>query len=192
MCSIRRAILAVCASLVIALTIAVAPLIAQQMSVVISQVGVVPATTAYAPGQCLGGVLTVPGIVRPQGPGGAKLTGVSFIDGTPQTVANSAMKIFLFKSLPAGTYTDKAACAIASADLPALIGFVTINSTDCTADGSPQTRTICTIAPTLPVNGVMPITNNAIYALPVLSGTPTYGTPQTLYFNFMAEPYSGN
>jgi hypothetical protein len=153
------------------------------------QVKVTPNSNAYSAGQCLGGVLTVPNVIRPQGPGGTRLAAVSFVDPQHQTAANDAMTLLIFTALPTGTYTDHANCNVAAADLPNLAGQVTIAAANCFLDQAPST-TVCTITPALPLNVAMPVTNGSIYVVPIVAATPTYGASASLYFNFMAEPYT--
>jgi hypothetical protein len=165
------------------------PAFGQDRSVSIAQVTVVPNAAAYTAGNCLGGVLTVPGVTRTQGQSGAKLIGVSFVDGAHNTVANDAMTLFVFDAPPInGTYADHAACNIAAADLPNLIGAVSIGAANCAQDAA--TNTVCTITPTLPITvRPQPVVRNSIYVLPVVAATPTYGAAMTLYFNFGTESY---
>ena len=164
---------------------------AQLMSVSQQQVLVSPNASAYSAGQCLGGVLTVPAVVRPNGPGGAKLTGVSFVDPQAQSAANDALTLLIFTTQPTGTYTDHANCNVAAADVVKLAGALVIASSACVQDQTPAT-TVCTITPSLPLNVAMPITNPNIWVVPIVAATPTYGASAKLYFNFMAEPYGGN
>jgi hypothetical protein len=164
---------------------------AQTLSVASSQVTFTATAGAYSAGQCLGGVLTVPGLVRPGGPGGAMLTGVSFLDAAHQTAANDAMDILLFSQAPSGTYTDQANCQVASADRTKFIGTVSIAAANCTQDQGPTT-TLCTITPTFPLVSLpLPVVSGTVFAVPIVKATPTYGAI-TLIFNFLATPYSGN
>ena len=65
--SVRCAIFA--AACLLGLAVA-APAVAQTKSVSWQQVVVTPNSSAYSAGQCVGGVLTLPAMVQPQGPGG--------------------------------------------------------------------------------------------------------------------------
>lgn len=163
---------------------------AQLFSVSQQQVTVTPNASAYSAGQCLGGVLPVPNAVRVAGPGGARLTGVSFVDPQHQSTANDALMLLVFTAKPTGTYTDHSNCQVAAGDAGSLAGVLSIGSSNCVQDEGPAT-TICTITPTLPLNVTMPVTLGTIWVVPVVVATPTYGSSATLYFNFMIEPYQG-
>lgn len=188
--SLRVSVLAL-----LALAAAPLPVAAQSLpSVSQQQVQVTPAASAYTAGNCLGGVLTVPNMVRAGGPGGTVIKGFTFVDPAGQSAANDAMTVLVFKQAPTGTYTDHAACALASADQPYLVGIFAIGSGGCTVIDS--AATVCEVLPNLPVN-VNPntptqaaITNTSLWFVPIIAATPTYGTT-TLYFNFAATPYAG-
>lgn len=174
-------------ALALALASPTTPALAQRASVAITQVTFTATAGAYSAGQCLGGILTVPNMVRPQGPGGALIAGVSFLDSAHQTAANDAMTLLVFSAKPTGTYTDQANCQIAAADRPSFIGAIAIAAANCAQDQGPTT-TVCTVTPNLPVNGAMPLTSSSIWVVPVVAATPTYGAI-TLYFNFMSTPF---
>jgi hypothetical protein len=128
-----------------------APAAAQVNSVAGSQVVVTPNAAAYVAGNCLGGVLTAPGLVRSHGPGGAILTGINFVDPATQTGTNDAQTILVFNTAPVGTYTDHAACSLAPADIPNLVGTISIPAANCTQPPSPAGATICTVSPVFSV-----------------------------------------
>ncbi len=163
---------------------------AQTMSVATTQVTVTPNAAAYSAGQCIGGVLTVPNMVRVGGPGGTILSGVTLVDPQHQTAANDAMDLLVFSSLPSGTYTDHANCQVAAADASKLAGFVTIAAGNCTQDQGPA-NTVCTITPALPVSTAMPVVSTNLYVVPIAKATPTYGAAASLFFSFMATPFHG-
>jgi hypothetical protein len=184
------------ATLAVCLSFAL-PAHAQRMSMSWQQVQFTATAGAYSAGQCLGGVLAVPNMVRSGGPGGAVLAGVSFLDSAHNTAANDAMTLLVFGAKPTGTYTDQAGCAIASADRASFIGQAVIASANCNQDSGPAT-TVCTITPNLALSNIngagastTPPVGSTIWVVPVVTATPTYGAI-TLFFNFLSTPFSGN
>jgi hypothetical protein len=158
---------------------------AQPMSAAQTQVQITPNSAAYSAGQCLGGVLTLPNMVRPSGPGGTILSGVSFIDSTHQSVASDAMTLLVFTAAPTGTYTDHANCQVAAADVPNLAGALSIASSNCVQEQGPTT-TVCTITPSLPLNVTMPVKSSNLWVVPItVTRRPTAPAPRS--FNFMAQ-----
>src|SRR5262249_17645363 len=95
--------------------------------------------------------------------------------------------LLVFNTLPVGTYTDHANCQVAAGDLTALVGSLSVASSNCVQDQGPTT-TVCTITPTLPVGSAVP-TSSPLYVVPIAVGTPPYGAAATLLFNFMATPF---
>ncbi len=158
---------------------------AQAGSIAGSQVIITPAATAYAAGQCLGGVLTAPGLIRSGGQGGAILDGVNFVDPNHNTTANDAQTIWIFNVQPVGTYTNQLACSLAAADIPNLVGFATILAGNCFTDTAASTT--CTINPNLavsPAATAYPIATSATSAagsfLLTFASVPTYIVPGML------------
>ena len=160
----------------------------QTKSVAWSQVVVQPNTGAYAAGSCLGGVLTIPNMLQPQGPGGTIITSFTFLDPAHQTAANDAMTIWLLNAAPTGSYTDHSACSLAAADIPFVVGVLNVASSACFQDQAPNSTT-CTVTTNLALAGAMPVTSPNLYAIPFVAATPTYGTSK-LYFNFLATPFA--
>ena len=164
---------------------------AELMRVSQQQIKVVPNASAYSAGYCIGGVLAVPSMQRPQGPGGTVIFGVTVVDPQHQTAANDAMTLLVFNQQPTGSYTDHTNCQVAAADVPSLVAQLSIASTNCVQDEGPAT-TVCTISPTLAVSlppTSMPIVNGQLWIVPIAVATPTYGSSALLYFNFMATPF---
>lgn len=185
--AMRFAVLAAVTLLLLALPPAAR---AQTKSVSWQQVVVTPNASAYSAGQCIGGVLTLPAMFNPQGPGGTVLTSFTFVDPQHQSTANDALSIWIFNAPPSGSYTDHAGCAVAAADLPILVGVITVASSNCAQDSGPAT-TICTINNfALALAGMFPVINPNLYAVAIAAGTPTYGSSAKLYFNFMATPFA--
>lgn len=147
-----------------------------------SSVSITPNTGAYSAGQCLGGVLTVLNLVQPQGNGGTILTSLMLID---PTAANASVDYLIFNAQPVGTYTDHATCALNTADVARLIGVVSNTAATCITDGG-GAKGICIFQPGLTlstfVSGGGPVKSSAIWIVPIMRGTPTYGaTTLTLF-----------
>ena len=175
--NIKAAILALCAALFAAG--------AHAQGVSTAQVAVTPSASAYTAGYCLGGVLTVPQMFRPGNDGGTILSNVSIVDTTG---ANAAIDILIFNKLPTGTYTDNAACTVAAADQPYLVADVVNTTFTCLTD-SATTTGICQASVGVLVSlANIPAVSSALWAVPIMRGTPTYGSSQKLYFNFKANP----
>jgi hypothetical protein len=165
--------------------------LAQQVSVSTQQVPVTPNASAYSAGQCLGGVLTVPQMVRSGSYGGTVLAGIELVDPAGQSAANDVIKFFVFNKQPTGTYNDHATCTMASADLPYLVGVTAFVSGGCVQDGGPAT-TVCEVLPNLPLtSSQLPPVSSNLWVVPVVTASPTYGAV-TLYFNFAATPIAGS
>lgn len=123
----------------------------------------VTASSAYASGNIVGSVMTFANAARANG-GTGMLTSVvlKFQDG--QT---GAFDLLLFKSLPAGTYTDKTAVSLTTADNNLLVKVVHI--ADCTSTG---TTSLCQ-ADGLAKN-YSTVSTTSLYGLLVTRATPTF------------------
>jgi hypothetical protein len=146
-------------------------------AVLTSSVTITPNASAYSAGQCLGGILAVPGMIRPASPGGTIIQGVTLVDPAHQTAANDAMNIWVFNQLPTGTYTDHAACNLAAADIGKFVGTIPIAAANCMLDAAP-TNTICSVTTSLYLTALPPnITggSSSLWFVPVITATPTYG-----------------
>lgn len=149
-----------------------------------SQVAVVPNASAYSAGQCVGGVLAVPNMVRVGGSlNGTIIADVDIVDTTGSDVS---IDLFVFSQAPTGTYTDHAACTVAVADRAFLRGVILGANATCAKD-SAGTTGICRGTPALSISQTGQ-NSNALWFLPIMRGTPTYGAAQTLYFNITAMP----
>lgn len=149
-------------------------------------VSVTPNSGAYSAGNCLGGVLTVSGMVTPGSSGGAVIVGATFVDPAHQSTTNDAQTIVVFGAKPTGTYTDHSACNIAAGDQANVVGVIQIASTSCFQDSSPST-TVCTVTLSLPVVKSQPQSSSALWFLPIVAATPTYGA-NTLTYAFKSQP----
>ena len=174
----------------LALVFLAVPALAQTKSVSLAQITVTPNASAYSAGQCLGGVLTLPGMIQPSGPGGTLMGAVTFVDPQNQGTTADQVNILLFNKQPTGTYTDHSTCTLAAADAPNLVAILPIATANCSSTG--LSATVCTLIPNMgvPVNGAMPIVSSNLWAIPVINGTPNYGASASLYFTFSATPFA--
>lgn len=149
-----------------------------------SQVSVTPASAAYSAAQCIGGVLTVPDMVRTgRFVSGAIIVDVDIVD---TSATNATIDLLVFSQAPTGTYTDRTACVVAAADQAFLQGAIFGSSFTCAVDSGSATG-ICRATPALAITQKSS-TNNALWFLPIMRSTPTYGTGKTLFFNITAVP----
>jgi hypothetical protein len=157
-----------------------------------SQVSVTPNAAQYTAAYCLGGVLNVPNLVRSGGSAnGTIIVDVDIVDTTGSDVS---IDLFVFSQAPTGTYTDHAACTIAAADQAYLKGVIPGSTFTCAKDSAGSTG-ICRATPALSVTQtagttsapILP-TSTSLWFVPIIRGTPTYGSGQTLYFNITAMP----
>lgn len=160
---------------------ACAPVLAQ---VATSQVAVTPNSGAYSAGQCVGGVLAVPNMVRAGGGlNGGIIVDVDIVDSS---ATNATIDLFVFAQAPTGTYTDHATCTIAAADRPFLQGVIFGAAATCAVDGG-STTGICRSTPALSITQDT-LMSNVLWFLPIVRTTPTYGASKTLFFNITAMP----
>jgi hypothetical protein len=153
-----------------------------------SQVLVTPNAAAYTAGMNIGGILTIPGAIRPGGQGGTISAQVDIVDSTG---SDAAIDIFFFNALPSGTYTDHTNFTLATADQSSLVGVIFNTSYSCAQD-QPATHGICQSSisanATALTSAKLPPVGSSLWAVPIMRGTPTYGASQTLYFNFKFFP----
>ena len=159
-----------------------------QAQTVTSQLSITPNASAYTSGYCLGGVQYVPNMIVAGGLGGTIITGVDIIDNT---ATNATIDIWIFNKLPTGTYTDHAGCTVASADQPYLVGVIYGALATCSSD-SAGTTGMCQSTPAVPISASSYPPTPALYMVPVVRGTPTYGSTKTLLINIKALPDSAN
>lgn len=172
------------------LALMASPALAQEKLTVTSQVTIVPAVPAYVAGYCLGGVMTVPGLVRPSGTGGTIIESETIVDLSGKDVSPD---IFFFKAKPTGTYTDHSTCSISAADAVNMIGLVQSASFSCSL-ASASTIGVCqSWVPihlnTTPISttSTPPVISSNVWAIAIARAATSYGTT-SLYFNFQAWP----
>lgn len=150
-----------------------------------TRITVTPNAAAYNAADCVGGVLTVPGMVRINGPGGTIVAQVTITDTTG---TDAAIDILFFDAAPTGTYTDHAACDIAAADTAHLVGLVENSTFTCIQDQATTIGTCQATPAVLITPASLPVKSSNIWAVPIMRGTPTYGAGASLYFFFKAFP----
>lgn len=147
----------------------------------------VTASSAYASGNAIGGLMTVAGAARVSGALGAAGTGgiVAGLTMNSKSLQTTQVDIFLFDANPAGsTCTDKTAFSLATADFDKVIGVITIPGTPANGAGW--------YAGTVGSTGVAtyyPATYDlssatSIFACAVTRGTPTYTATTDVSFKF--------
>lgn len=147
---------------------------------------IIPKSAAYSAGNCLlgngvTGALQVTGSVTSQGDGGTLLTDITVIDSSGQ---DANIDFLVFEQQPTGTYTDGSACSLATADLPFVLGPFKITS--YTTYGTPGVGRVGGLAASiniLPPGSAAPALRG-FWVVPVVQGTPTYGSSQTLNIQF--------
>lgn len=140
----------------------------------------VTASSAYATGNAIGGLMTITGAARVSGTSGASGTGglLQSVGANFKDAQTTPIDVFVFKANPSGsTCTDKTAFALATADFDKVLGVVHMN--DFTAGNTAsfgQTQ-----------NLAMPYTLSSatsLFACAVTRSTPTYGSTSDVSFGF--------
>jgi hypothetical protein len=124
----------------------------------------------YAAHDCVGGLITIPGAI-PTNSKMAVLEMITLIDLAFQGVG---MRVYVFDSLPTGTYTDGAALDISDADMLNCIAAFDISTADYYACND---NTIACVR-----NLGIPIkkTNTNLYLLMKTTGAPTWAATSDL------------
>lgn len=149
---------------------------------------ITPNSNIYVSAYCLGGVQAVPNLITIGHDGGTIITGATLVDSTG---TNAAVDLVVFNAAPTGTYTDHAACTIASADQSKIAGFIQNTTFSAMVDSGSATG-IEMATPALPIvvtgpNGGKPILTT-LWVLPIVRATPTYGAAKTLTLTIYALP----
>lgn len=131
----------------------------------------VSTSPAYTAGDCVGGKLTLSGIVRT--PGTALLQSLFMVDTSNQ---KAALELIIFNADPsATTFTDNGALSINAADVSKIVRRISIATTDyVTID----TKAFADISPGGKV--LTPSSGTDMYACLVAVGTPTYAATTAL------------
>lgn len=143
--------------------------------------------SAYTAGNCMGGLLTIPGVFRNSAAGiTARLLGLTVIDKGNQ---KAPLTVLLFDRQPSSTYTDKSTPTIGT-DQANVIGQLKVATADYTSNGadSPPVAVAeeqCSIL--LQNNDPGRANNTNLYAVVLTTGTPTPASVSDLTFKFKAQ-----
>jgi hypothetical protein len=132
---------------------------------------------AYAAGQVIGGLQTIPGFGRLTGGSGiVQMASVFLKVGNTQPI-----DLVLFNTNPAAsTFADKAALAVVAADFDKLIGVAHV--TDWTNLGTPSLG----MATALGMPFQLPTGSDAVYVVPVARGAITFASTSDFKFALKA------
>jgi hypothetical protein len=131
--------------------------------------------TPYSIGDNVGAKFAIPGAVRVAA-GMGIMQSIIVIDKSKQA---QPLSVFLFKSIPAGTYADNAAENISAADWLLFLGQMDIVAADYV------TRANASVASIGGYNlDIKAAAGTTIYGLVVTTGTPTYGAIDALQLTF--------
>jgi hypothetical protein len=134
-----------------------------------SQVQVTPAVTAasaYVTGNVVGGLLTFANVVQATVLSGV-LESVTLAIKSTQT---ATFKLYLFRSAPSATFTDKTSPAINAADASLLLDVITLSGGDSGLGANATLYVADNIGKSLVLAGT------ALYGVLVVTGTPTFTT----------------
>ena len=134
-----------------------------------SQVQVTPTVTsasAYAANNVVGGLLTFANAVQSTVLSGV-ITSVSVAVKSTQT---AGFKLYLFSASPAGTFTNKTAGAIATADASLLLDVITLGAADSGLGSN------VTIYNTDAISRSVVLAGTSLYGVLITTGTPTFTT----------------
>ena len=140
----------------------------------------ITSSSAYAAGNCVGGLLNfnsagLPGVAFLQRPMGL-LQNIVITSKSPQS---TSFKLYLFRSQPTGTYTDKAAPVATAADGPLLVGIYTLSAVDTGLGSLCNAWVLSTPSPGLgdPILAANLLT---LYGVLVCTTTPTFTSTSDL------------
>lgn len=152
---------------------------------VVTATPTITASSAYAAGNQLGGIMQLTDIMRQDsnaGAGTSQLVGVTILDKDKQ---DSPIDLWLFNQPPTVTSTDHAAFAMTAANLASqCIGVVQVG-----ASGKYSDAAAVSVSSDVNLNKIVMVPGTAtsptsIYAIAVARGTPTYTTTTSLQFRF--------
>lgn len=150
------------------------------------EVAVTPtiSTSAYTSSDQIGGIMTIPNVVRQNsntGYGSCELRSVTILDADVQS---AAIDIWFFSISPTVTSTDNAPFSMSDANQAAqCIGAISVGTSYSASLLNSTSTDGKNIG--LPIN--IPIANAAntnVFAIAVVRGTPTYTTTTSLQFQF--------
>lgn len=149
-----------------------------QITVQVAQT--VTASSAYASGNAIGGLMTITGAARVSGSSGASGTGglLQSVVMNIKSAQTTQVDVFIFNANPTTTTcTDKTAFAVAAADFDKSLGVV--HMTDFTSEGTPSVGQGQNLAMPYALTS-----NTTLYACAVTRSTPTYTATTDVSFGF--------
>lgn len=141
---------------------------------------------AYTAGDQLGGIMTIPNVIRqdPQtGDGYIEIAGITLLDGGKQ---DAILDIWFFNQSPIVTSSDNAAFSMSDANQAAqCIGCVILT----TSNGGYSDAALNSIGEWDNLNKILRVAGtqsapSSIFAIAITRGTPTYTTTTDLQFQF--------
>lgn len=134
----------------------------------------VTASSAYASGNAVGGLMTLASATASNGSGGLLQSVIQYT----KSAQTASIDVFVFKANPSSsTCTDKTAFSLAAADFDKVIGVAHIS--DWTSAGTPSVGQSQSLA--IPFSLA---SGTALYACAVTRGTPTYASTSDSEFAF--------
>lgn len=143
-----------------------------QLKVCLSQVQTVTASSAYASGNCVGGLLTFAGAIRTVPDGVTAKTGgiINSVLITDASNNQTQFDVWFFDSDPtATTVTDKTLLALNAADRVRSIGFVSVNAWTGANSGGGLGQGLLDLRFVL-------ATGTTLYGILIARGTPTFAS----------------
>lgn len=144
----------------------------------------ITASSAYAPGNQIGGIMTLTDVVRQDpnvGYGQAELHSVTILDGGLQS---AAIDIWFFNQSPTVTSTDKTAFSMSDANQAAqCVGAISIGTSYSASALNSTSTDGGNIGKNFQVAGTSATPTN-LYAIAIVRGTPTYTSTTDLKFLF--------
>lgn len=140
----------------------------------------VTASSAYASGNAIGGLMTIANAARVSGSSGTSGTSglLQSVMMNIKSAQTTPVDIFIFNANPTGTTcTDKSAIAIAAADFDKVLGVV--HMTDFTSGGTPSDGQAQNLAMPYALTSA-----TTLYACAVTRSTPTYAATSDVSFGF--------
>lgn len=150
------------------------PIGANTMSLAVSPV---ISAAAYTAGQTIGPVMQLTGMVL-EGPNSGVLQSLRVTDKAKQ---NAAIDIIFFSAVLGTPFADRVTFAPAAADLPKLLGHVSIASSDYSQFSANSIATRLNVG----LGIVLAAASTTLFCQAVSRGTPTYASVSDLEFLFL-------
>jgi hypothetical protein len=171
--------------LIPALALLLCPWLANAQAISASRATISPSTSAYSTGQCLGGVLTVNGMVRVGKTGGTMALALTVVDTSASDVS---VDYVVLGAAPTGTYTDRATCTLATADLPNIMGVIYGTNFTWIKDGSGSNGVGAQITAFPFVSSIVVPQTTSLWFIPIIRASNTYASGTKLLHTFTVLP----